>query len=231
MDTDIKIFFNERVVVLSDNDLGSYAIDRKHVYRFENRNALVRRIEKFEQSVDERLYIIHSDLNELFGHVKKCFKYVEAAGGFVMLPDGRALIIKRLGKWDLPKGKAEKGESPQDTALREVMEECGLEKTPIITGELAHTWHTYYHDGKHILKHTAWYEMMYDGNERLKPQYDEDITAAVWFPQNLLNVVMLNTYQSIKQLIHTIKNQNLKIENQKLKIKNQIGNQKSKIKN
>ena len=214
MDTDIKIFFNERVVVLTDNDIGSCAIDPKQSYRFENKKALGRRLEQFEQSDDERLYITHPDLTGLFEHVKRCFKYVEAAGGLVMLPDGRILIIKRLGKWDLPKGKTEKGESLQDTALREVMEECGLEKTPEITGELAHTYHTYHHDGKHILKHTAWYAMKYDGNESLKPQYDEDITAAVWFPPNLLNVVMQNTYQSIKQIIlPTIKNQKSKIKN------------------
>ena len=144
---------------------------------------------------------------------KKYFKYVKAAGGVVLHSDGRVLIIKRLGKWDLPKGKAEKGESLQDTAIREVIEECGLSKTPEITGKLTHTFHTYHQDGRYILKHTTWYAMVYDGNEQLQPQYDEGITEVVWFHQNDLNVVMQNTYQTIIQVLSLIKNLTNKIEN------------------
>jgi len=138
------------------------------------------------------------------------YKYIEAAGGLVTLPDGRMLFIERLGKWDLPKGKAEKGESLQETAIREVVEECGLKKSPKITGELTHTFHTYHQDGKHILKHTAWYAMQYDGDEALHPQSSEDITQAVWLYPYQLDVVLKNTYETIKQVI---KNYELKIKN------------------
>ena len=213
MDNDIRIYFDDRVVVLTDKNINICAIDKKHLYVFEDKKALVKRLKRFEQSNDEQLYVIHYDLNELFGCVKKCFKYVEAGGGAVLTPDGRVLLIKRLGKWDLPKGKVEKGESLQDTALREVAEECGLKKTPEIIGELAHTFHTYRQGGKHILKHTAWYTMLYDGDEELQPQYDEDITEATWLPKNMLNGVMQNTYQSIKQVLLKIQNSKFKIQN------------------
>ena len=138
---------------------------------------------------------------------KKCFKYVRAAGGVAALPDGRVLIIKRFGKWDLPKGMVEKGESMQDTAVREVMEECGLEKAPNITGKLKHTFHTYRKDGLFILKRTTWYAMLYDGNESLQPQYDEDITEALWVPQNRMDFVMQNTYKSIKKMLSRVKSE------------------------
>ena len=204
MNIEIKIFFDDRAVVLTEKIDKNRVIDNDLIYVFENRKSLANRLDCFEKSNDDILYVIHNDLKELFGHVKDCFKYIEAAGGLVSLPDGRLLFIKRLGKWDLPKGKAEKRESLRETALREVVEECGLEKMPKITGEIAHTYHTYRLDGKNILKHTVWYSMLYDGKETLKPQFDENITTAVWFPPNLLNVVMKNTYQSIRQILNKI---------------------------
>ena len=59
-------------------------------------------------------------------------KVIEAAGGLVWreTPAGRQLaIIHRPSHddWTLPKGKREAGESWQETALREVFEETGLQ--------------------------------------------------------------------------------------------------------
>lgn len=53
---------------------------------------------------------------------------VEAAGGLVRRDDGRVAIVHRprYDDWSLPKGKADPGERPEDTALREVEEETGL---------------------------------------------------------------------------------------------------------
>ncbi len=201
MDSDIKIYFNDRVVVLTDKNIKSSAIDNDQVYVFENKKSLAKRLDRFEESDDDCLCITHPDLDELFECVTECFKYIEAAGGLVTLPDSRILLIKRLGKWDLPKGKAEKGESLQETALREVMEECGLEEQPLITGELTHTFHTYHQDGNHVLKHTAWYAMRYDGDDTLHPQVAENITDAVWMPESQLNIALQNTYESIKQVL------------------------------
>ena len=184
--------------------------DNGSVYVFEDQKSLSKRLETFGKSDENHLLIVHSDKEELFDHVKRCFKYIEAAGGLVTLRDERILLIKRLGKWDLPKGKTEKGESLQTTALREVIEECGLKSSPVITGELAHTYHTYYHKkGKHILKHTAWFAMRYEGKESLHPQLDEDITRAVWFPVNLLKVIRQNTYQSIIKVLDEWVNKHL----------------------
>jgi len=204
MNSDIKIYFNDRIVVLTDKNIKSSRINNDQVYIFENKKSLAKRLEYFGKSDDERLCITHSDVNELFEYVAQCFRYIEAAGGLVSLPDGRILLIRRLGKWDLPKGKAEKGESLQETAIREVMEECGLKTAPKITGELAHTFHTYHQDGRYILKHTAWFAMQYGGVDSLHPQSAEDITDAVWLPKNQLHIVLQNTYESIKQVLKTI---------------------------
>ena len=45
------------------------------------------------------------------------FKVVEAAGGVVSNKNGEILFIRRMGKWDLPKGKIEKGESLEQACL------------------------------------------------------------------------------------------------------------------
>jgi 8-oxo-dGTP pyrophosphatase MutT (NUDIX family) len=206
MNSDIQIYFNDRVVVLTDKDINKSGSNNDRNYIFENKKSLAKQLDHFGTSDDGRLFITHTDVNKLFGYVTQCFRYIEAAGGLVSLSDGRILVIKRLGKWDLPKGKAEKGESLQETAIREVMEECGLKTRPKITGELAHTFHTYHQDGRHILKHTAWYAMRYEGDDSLLPQFSEDITEALWLPQNQLNIVLQNTYQSIKQVLKTIEN-------------------------
>ena len=198
MDNDIKIYFDHRIVILSGKGT---QIDYDRMYIFDNKKALAKRLDRFGESDEEYLYIIHHDPDELFENVAKCFKYIEAAGGLVTLPDGRILMIRRLGKWDLPKGKAKKGESLHETAIREVMEECGLETAPIITADLAHTFHTYHRNGANVLKHTAWFSMRYDGeNDRLCPQFEEDITEAVWMPKNGIETVLQNTYESIKQV-------------------------------
>ena len=196
---------NNRIVVLTNKDIERSVMINGKVDVFKNKKTLAKRLKRFEESEDQCLYIVHSDLEELLGHFTRCFKYIEAAGGLTTLADGRILLIERLGKWDLPKGKAEKGESLQETAIREVMEECGLKTAPEITGELAHMYHTYHRNGKHVLKHTAWFAMKYDGDETLYPQSDEDITRAVWLPKDRLDFVLENTYESIKQVINCFK--------------------------
>src|SRR5437588_13078212 len=54
------------------------------------------------------------------------------AGG-VVLRDGRVLLVRAKPAphdWVLPKGHIEKGESPAETAAREVREEAGVEAEP-----------------------------------------------------------------------------------------------------
>lgn len=57
-------------------------------------------------------------------------RYEKSCGALVFRraePNVEVLLLKhRAGHWDFPKGHVEEGESEQDTALREVLEESGL---------------------------------------------------------------------------------------------------------
>jgi 8-oxo-dGTP pyrophosphatase MutT (NUDIX family) len=131
------------------------------------------------------------------------FSIIDAAGGVVCNRENKLLCIFRWGRWDLPKGKAEKNEKLEDTAVREVEEECGISGL-LNNGLNSVTYHIYEHPrkpGNWILKQTYWYNMFYSGNEKLVPQTNEDIVEAKWFAKNELGVVIEKTWASLKPLI------------------------------
>ena len=124
------------------------------------------------------------------------FKFVLAAGGAVTDEHGRLLVIERLGKWDLPKGKVDKGEAIEDAAMREVREECGLTRLRIEVPMLS-TWHTYERKGRQHLKRTDWFLMRGSSEEVLVPQRDEDIVTAKWMARAEVAGIEEETYPSL----------------------------------
>ena len=83
-------------------------------------------IMRFERSDDIRNSVVYSDYPEdTIIEIGQIFKFIEAAGRIVNNNRSELLIIERLGKNDLPKGKVEKGERIEDAAKREIEEECG----------------------------------------------------------------------------------------------------------
>lgn len=126
---------------------------------------------------------------------------IEASGGLVKNEKDEYLLIFRKGKWDLPKGKLEYDETPEQGGLREVEEECGVSGLEIIK-PLEKTFHTYASKNKRILKKTNWY-LMQTHHQVLVPQTEEDIEAAVWMSRTQINdTVYKNTYASISYLLH-----------------------------
>jgi len=130
------------------------------------------------------------------------YQTIEAAGGLVENKD-HYLFIKRLGYWDIPKGKMERDENPSETAVREVEEECGI-STPKIVDFIGCTYHTYFFKEKNVLKKTYWYRMSYEGDLKLTPQLEEDITEAVWLKRSNLKQVYDHTYPSILDVLKAV---------------------------
>ena len=135
-----------------------------------------------------------SQFDQVKRHLKEQFKTIEAAGGLVK-KGNEILMIYRLKKWDLPKGKLEKEESSAEGAIREVEEECGVKVS--LGKEICITRHTYRIKEKNILKKTTWYVMDCLSDEKVAPQTEEGIEQVRWMNAKEVHVALQNTYQSI----------------------------------
>ena len=130
-------------------------------------------------------------------------QFIEAAGGIVRR-ENTFLFIKRHGKWDIPKGKLEPGESVEDAAVREIEEECGV-VAPTIFDHIMDTWHTYEHKGEMVLKKTYWFLLdETDPEEVLVPQEEEGITEVRFFKTSEFPEVLDNTYRSIEEVVERL---------------------------
>ena len=107
---------------------------------------------------------------------------IESAGGLVCNHYHHILLMFKRGKWDMPKGRIEDGQSREKSALREVQEETGLPMSRLtIKGKLVSTWHTTQHQNIKYLKKTHWYLMQYDGDDDdTDPQVEEGIIVCRW---------------------------------------------------
>lgn len=143
---------------------------------------------------------IHENLEELKHQFWKQYIIIQAAGGWVVNPKGEVLFMERRGKWDLPKGKLDEGETLEQCAIREVQEETGLQDLTL-EDLITVTYHTYMENGHKILKESYWYRMQSNGKENLVPQIEEDITTVSWVSPNDLGKILSNTYQSIADVI------------------------------
>jgi 8-oxo-dGTP pyrophosphatase MutT (NUDIX family) len=149
------------------------------------------------------LYIQTADPDAYFKELLKQVNFIKAAGGLVENDQEEYLFIKRLGKWDLPKGKLEEGEKMKETALREVEEECGIQ-VDVLGKKIKSTYHSYSMFGELIIKKTNWYKMKVHGKPELTPQFEEDITEVKWLGRDSFQMVRENTYPLIKELIDYI---------------------------
>lgn len=178
-----RVYINSTVLVLDTvHNFAQYAMDKRHIrINYSGKHSsLYPYIDNAEKS-DKLLQValLTPDVEGLLADLKKCFKLVEAAGGVVANAQGQLLFIFRRGFWDLPKGKIDAGEQPDEAALREVTEETGIEhltlRHPIMT-----SYHTYRNSkDERVLKPTYWYAMQ-TTDTQLTPQTEEDIERAVW---------------------------------------------------
>ena len=145
-------------------------------------------------------YLETNDPKAIFGSVKKKLTIIKAAGGLVSNAKGEFLFIFRNKKWDLPKGKVEKGERVKVTAVREVEEECGV-KIEKREERLCKTYHIYELGNKIILKRTSWYRMTVKGSPKLIPQTAEGITTASWVSREGIPAKLKNTYPLILEVL------------------------------
>jgi 8-oxo-dGTP pyrophosphatase MutT (NUDIX family) len=205
----IKIYFNDKPLFLTDEmteEIQGYAHhdDAILIDEFSHPavNAMIHEMRR--EKVHAGIFV-HSDLATLKKAFWKKFNLIQAGGGLVNNGGHAWLFMFRRGKWDLPKGKLDAGETLEQCAVREVGEETGLSAVQLHSPLLI-TYHTYDENGKHILKETPWYRMSVSGGQAAIPvpdkriakfQADEAITEIVWADKERIAVMTKNTFPSI----------------------------------
>src|SRR5215204_4522110 len=120
----IKVYFNDKPLFLTDtidSELEPYKHHDDAIFMDEFSppaiNSIIHemRLQKIHAGV-----FYHTDFVKLKNAFTKKFTLIKAAGGLVVNDDRHLLLIFRRGKWDLPKGKLDPGESLETCALREV---------------------------------------------------------------------------------------------------------------
>jgi 8-oxo-dGTP pyrophosphatase MutT (NUDIX family) len=200
----IKIYFDEKPVYLCDEinkEINEILHHPDAVFMDEisgpGIKSLLHEIQKEEFHAG---VLWNNDLEVLKKSFFKHFKLIEAAGGVVENNSGEILFIFRLNKWDLPKGKVEKGEKLEQCAVREVEEETGLSNVKL-RKKIGETYHTYNAFGKHFLKLSHWYHLTASKRQSLVAQTEEDITAVKWVDPTSMEEQLTNTYPSIRDIL------------------------------
>lgn len=129
----------------------------------------------------------------------KIFRFKQAAGG-ILLHENTFIIIERNGIPDLPKGHLEHDESVEDAAVREVIEETGLQ--PIkLKDKVGESCHCYWWNDHWVLKQTSWYSMLLEGEFKPVPQSVEGISTVKKLYAHQLDSFLASTYRSIRETL------------------------------
>ncbi|MDQ0593283.1 8-oxo-dGTP pyrophosphatase MutT (NUDIX family) [Chryseobacterium ginsenosidimutans] len=192
-----KVFVNEKKLLLSKQ-----SENLEKTLGYENVTSLEIALDLLENTSVKELNVFGENIDEIWVTFQSLFRIIEAAGGIVNNPEGDVLFIKRLGKWDLPKGKMEKGESREESAVREIEEETGLRDVELVRF-INTTYHIYIErNGDKVLKCTHWFEMNFDGEDTSKPQIEEGITEVAWKnTAQIENEVFPSTFKNIKLIV------------------------------
>ena len=168
-----KVFINKLSIILTSKNK-SLSQENSFLLSSITLNEILKKVRKHK-----KIFLYHPKKSELLKVFKSKIKVIFASGGIVKNDNNQILFIYRRGKWDLPKGKAEKGESIRETAVREVIEETGVEKLKI-DKYFSNTFHIVRNNKKYFLKETSWFLMSSNFKGKLKPQLNEGIKSVKW---------------------------------------------------
>ena len=195
-----KIFIDGKPIVILPKSFAVENIPGSETLLWKGKQIIVEALEKIKSANISQVNLICPDADVVFHQLASKFKVVEAAGGLVKNNLNQYLFIFRRGKWDLPKGKMDEGESVAQTALREVEEECGLKNLKIIS-PLMNTYHYYSEKKKNVLKRTHWFLMSTVSTE-VVIEKEEDIEDYAWLEkEKILSHISQNSFPNILELV------------------------------
>ncbi len=199
----LKIFVKEKPIYLT-NTLSEEQIvlsKQENVIFINNEKVKAKNILK---KLGEENMIAAIVLGNNFTAVKKDFfaqfEVIEAAGGIVQNENKELLFIFRRDKWDLPKGKLEKGETIESCASREIEEETAV-KNLDCKRKIGETYHLYTEKEKNILKVCHWFYFTCPTSQNIVAQAEEDIVEVKWIATQNIKEPMANTFKNIKEIM------------------------------
>ncbi len=159
--------------------------------------------------------VVTSDPDGAFARFAGDFTVVEAAGGVVVNGRGERLMIRRNGRWDLPKGHIEPGESVEACAAREIAEETGVGAE--VAAPLCATWHAYWFPKteRWELKRTHWFLLRALGDASLVPQTEEGIEQVAWCPPEAFAARLAEAFPTVQRVGEALasRNEELRMKN------------------
>jgi len=204
MDFQRKIYINNKPLVLT-NDAESYQSQHNIAHGYLLLRGAFHRHFRLALKHLQKMRAVGAIIEDispkaLIDGLHEFYKPMDAAGGVVVNENGDTLMIYRRGKWDLPKGKCEAEESISECAIREVMEETGLERIEL-GKKLGETFHIYEQGQSKIIKRTVWFAMKADSRQQLLPQKEENIMEVRWVSPDNIDVVAFKSYEAIREVL------------------------------
>jgi 8-oxo-dGTP pyrophosphatase MutT (NUDIX family) len=196
-----KIYFNEGALIITDSPNALKGIPNLYYIGDDDLHTSFKILTSNESSGKAMTFgLIAYDPQETFKEFADNYTLIQAAGGLVFNKENQLLTIKRNGLWDLPKGKIEKHEDQRAAALREVMEETGINMINI-SDKIGESYHAYFEDDVLLLKETHWYTMNSSGKANLKPQIEEGISEVKFEHLDWFKSPDFQSYNSIRDIV------------------------------
>jgi len=108
-------------------------------------------------------------------------------------------LVSVKGRWEIPKGHPEEGESAQETALREISEETGIPATNLhVVRALTPSNYAFQSNGSLIFKRVDTFLVTCDDDPPLRPQ-ESEVDDVRWFPAS--NAKEVAAFRDTKKLI------------------------------
>ena len=197
-----KVYFNDKPLILTtESSTGDAATQGYLTFSGATVENIHKAMDALNQPSTTGAIITDTSEDALHKQLKVMFRPIDAAGGLVYDEAGAVLMIFRRGKWDIPKGKLDAGETIPECALREVHEETGL-KTLVLGEKICDSYHIYLQKKEYFLKRTAWYKMSGKSSETLAPQTEEDILEARWVAEKDMAPIASGAYTAIREVLH-----------------------------
>ncbi len=194
------IFFTDKCLTFSSTPAKGYDLtidSRADTIAEISRAKIVNFFEKYNS-----ILFLSNSPEDAYNKFCSEFRRLRAAGGVVTNSKGERLMIKRNGRWDLPKGHLEYGETIEQCAVREVEEETAINN--IALGEkITETQHAYVLRSEWAIKTTHWYHMSSDCTQT-KGQSEEGIEEVAWCSAQQIDENLESTYPTIRRVFEAL---------------------------